>query len=191
MIPDYSNTLTCQSAAAYDAPRDPLYVPITWNPACTRPESTLCLHLCYQHIRWCRFSCDHHCRIINLTKNLSFIRCKCCQQHQNFCAAPLSWFDAPFLIRLTSPNSNQINRFDSTPVSRKYFFDLSHSWDTSLGVPYNPKCPTNNSTAKLWNFPGFWKINWFCRGHSTFIKKQRRERSRRTPPPAPPPPKQV
>ena len=39
--PDNQNTFTRQSADTNNAPRDPLHGPVTWNPARTRPYSTL------------------------------------------------------------------------------------------------------------------------------------------------------
>ena len=48
--PDDQNTLTHQSADTNDAPRDPLHGPVTWNPAHTRPYSTLRLRLSLKSI---------------------------------------------------------------------------------------------------------------------------------------------
>ena len=45
-ISDDQNTITFQSSDMNDAPRDPLLVPVTWNPAQTRSYSTLSLCLC-------------------------------------------------------------------------------------------------------------------------------------------------
>ena len=44
-IPDNQNILIHQSADTNNAPRDPPHCPVTWNPARTRPYSTLRLRL--------------------------------------------------------------------------------------------------------------------------------------------------
>ena len=44
-IPDDQNTHISQSDDMNNAPRDPLHVPVTWNPARTQPYSTLRLRI--------------------------------------------------------------------------------------------------------------------------------------------------
>ena len=44
-IPDDHKNLNHQSNDMNDSPRDPLHGPVTWNPARTRPYSTLRLRL--------------------------------------------------------------------------------------------------------------------------------------------------
>ena len=44
--PNDHNNLNLQFNDTNDAPRDPLHVPVTWNPARTQPYSTLRLRLC-------------------------------------------------------------------------------------------------------------------------------------------------
>ena len=43
--PDYQNIITCRCTYTNDGPRGLLHSPVTWNPARTRPYSTLRLHL--------------------------------------------------------------------------------------------------------------------------------------------------
>ena len=71
--PDDLNILTRQSADMNNAPREPFHGPVEWNHACTLPDSTLHLRLCYWHIRHRRNLCYCRLCITNLQKYASFI----------------------------------------------------------------------------------------------------------------------
>ena len=61
MIPYDPNTLIIQSSGTNDAPRDPLLIPVTYNPAWTRTSSMLLLHICLlSQYHLLRHDCDEH-----------------------------------------------------------------------------------------------------------------------------------
>ena len=102
--PDNHNTFTRQSADTNEFPRDPLHGPVTWNPARTRPYSTLRLRL------------RLHLQSITIATSSALLRQEpthCCIRYttlaQSSASAVLCWqmfptgFDSPVfdLIRLT------------------------------------------------------------------------------------------
>ena len=114
--PDDPNTLTHQSSATNDAPRNPLYVPIIWNPDWTRPGSTLHLWLWYWHFRRSHNFCDHRRHVTNLQSDVLFIIHKHLHQHRIFFQilfpyyTHIYWFEAYFPIRLPFSDSGWVVR---------------------------------------------------------------------------------
>ena len=125
--PDGPNTLFHQSAATNDAPRDLLYIPITWNPSRKRPDSTLLLHLWSWHFRHCNCCWEHHnCVKIEL-RDASFIQRKRLRWHRTFlwCSPPL------FLIPLPVPDLFQKIWFNS---------DSQTQFDSDFLLQFNTSC---------------------------------------------------
>ena len=110
MVPDNPNTLTYQSVATNDDPRDPLHGSITLNPAQVRPGSTLRLH---PRLRSRHF---HHRHILPQTLSLHQ------QPKQGRVIYPPQ--DPPLtseffaLFSIPFPNSTKILRSDLTQIPR-------------------------------------------------------------------------
>ena len=125
MIQEVPNTLTRQSACTTDFPRDPLHVPITWNPV--NFMDTLRLHLClqYRHIIPC---CNYHnhtavLRAYPLPHLIRHRDPRCLRCH--FWWSPfLTWFDSPFATWSDSRHSPRFNSQFSIWLDSKNIFDL-------------------------------------------------------------------
>ena len=86
-IPDVPNTLTRQSSVTNNTPRDPLYGPITYNPARTRPKSMLGLHILSQNsLHNHNFHENRHC-VKTFNRDASFIwwKLRCCRRKRLLC----------------------------------------------------------------------------------------------------------
>ena len=140
--PDKPNTLTRQSAVTNNAPRFPLYIPVTWNPARTWPDYILrlhSLHSYHDHYNWK----NHQCINISL-RYMSFILHDHWHCHWTFPCCFLSslpirlpvtnltqilWSDLTYILLL---NLTHIYKFDLTPVAWKWvlirFIVKSHPW---------------------------------------------------------------
>ena len=113
----YKTTILTRRSTVTDVvPRNPLFDPITWDPARTWPKYMLLLKLCYWHLRCCHNWYKHLFCIMNLSRDASFFWRKRCHWHRNFCAAPIYWFDLQFLIWLRFPNLTRSSQFDSTTI---------------------------------------------------------------------------
>ena len=140
-IPDNPNTLTRKSSGKNDASRYPLHGPVTWNPARTRPRSTLrlCTRLRYRN--------SANVTITARTPTLCQEPAYCSVRHKTLalslaysvpCWPPfltgldslfLTWFDSPFPTGFDSV----ISWFDSTNIYCTYFWFKSHH---SIIIPF-------------------------------------------------------
>ena len=141
----YHTTLTpslANNLLPKNTPRYPLYISVTWNPACTWPNYILrlrLLHSYHDHYNWK----NHQCINI-LLRYMSFILHEHCNFHWTFPCCFLSplpirlpvtnliqilWSDLTYILLL---NLTHIYQFYLTPVAWKWvlirFIVKSHPW---------------------------------------------------------------